>query len=44
MGEGSGNEPVKQGSNSPGPEVIKLFSCSFEFEILTAHKYQNSQN
>ena len=33
-------------SNQPGPEVIKLFFMlnSAEHEILTAHKYSNSQN
>ena len=25
----------------PGPEVMKLFSCSPEHEIFNAHKYKN---
>ena len=31
----------KCGMTNPGPEVIKLFSCSVENEILDAHKYKN---
>ena len=31
-------------TNQSGPEVIKLFSCSTEHEILNAHKYKISRN
>ena len=27
--------------NKPGPEVIKIISCSTEHEILKAHNYEN---
>ena len=27
----------------PGPEVIKLFSCSIEHEISLGHKNKNTQ-
>ena len=35
------NNPFK--SMWPGPEVIKLFSCSTEHKISTAHKNKNAK-
>ena len=35
---------MHQQSTDPGPEVIKLFSCSTQLnEILNAHKYKKYQ-